>query len=77
MGGDSMVNKNIANVTVEVRMITLTSSDYPLVWRWRCRLPDRFGQRCRILARGRMNNVCVEFLDGFKVVTSGWAVRKA
>lgn len=56
---------------------------YPFVWRWHCRLPERHGQRCRIIAHGlwasrlRMNSVCVEFIDGHKVITSGWAVRKA
>ena len=29
------------------------------VWRWRCRLPERFGERCRVLAYGRMNSVLV------------------
>lgn len=39
-------------------------------WRVRTRLPERFGQPCRILARGKMNNQLVEFEDGYKVVTS-------
>jgi len=30
---------------------------------------------CRILLRGRMNSILVEFADGFKVVTSKHAVR--
>lgn len=50
---------------------------FPLYWRIRTRLPDRFGQRCRVLARGRMNSCLVEFPDGYKVITSRWAVRKA
>jgi hypothetical protein len=49
----------------------------PFVWWWRVRLPARKGQRCRVLARGRMNSVMVEFADGFLVVTSRYAVRKA
>jgi hypothetical protein len=50
---------------------------YPLVWRIRTRLPERRGQACRILVRGRrMNSVLVEFSDGFRVVTSRWAVRR-
>jgi hypothetical protein len=28
-----------------------------------------------VLARGRMNSVLVEFADGYRVVTSRWAVR--
>jgi hypothetical protein len=50
---------------------------YPHVWYWRARLPDRKGQPCRVLARGTMNSVLVEFEDGFQVVTSRWAVRRA
>lgn len=47
------------------------------VWFWRSRLPERKGQACRILARGTMNSCLVEFRDGFKVVTSRFAVRKS
>jgi len=46
------------------------------VWFWRSRLPDRKGEPCRVLARGRMNSVLVEFGDGTRVVTSRWAVRR-
>ena len=37
---------------------------------------DRYGQRCRIVARGKMNSVCVEFEDGSRVVTSRYPVRR-
>lgn len=47
------------------------------VWFWRKRLPERKGQLCRIIERGRMNSIMVEFEDGFRVVTSRFAVRKA
>jgi len=47
------------------------------VWYWRKRLPDRHGQPCRILVRGKLNSCLVEFQDGYRVVTSRWAVRKA
>lgn len=51
---------------------------YPLVWYWRARLPDRKGQRCRVVLRARrMNSVLVEFEDGYQVVTSRYAVRRA
>lgn len=46
------------------------------VWFWRVRLPERKGQACRVIARGKMNSVLVGFEDGFKVVTSRYAVRK-
>jgi hypothetical protein len=47
------------------------------IWFWRSRLPERKGQPCRILARGRMNSILVEFEDGYKAITSRYAVRKA
>jgi hypothetical protein len=45
-------------------------------WRWRSKLPERYGQRCRVLTRGRMNSALVEFADGERVITSRYAVRK-
>ncbi len=50
---------------------------FPFVWRWRCRLPDRKGMRCRVIIRGGKNTCLIEFEDGYKVTTSRWAVRKA
>lgn len=47
------------------------------VWYWRSRLADRHGQRCRVMVRGRMNSVLVAFEDGYQVVTSRYAVRRA
>jgi len=50
---------------------------FDYVWFWRKRLPERKGQACRVLVRGRrMNSILVEFEDGYKVVTSRYAVRK-
>lgn len=46
------------------------------IWYWRSRLPDRKGQSCRVLARGRMNSILVEFADGWQVITSRFAVRR-
>lgn len=45
-------------------------------WRWRTNLPERFGQRLRVLARGRMNSALVEFEDGERHVVSRFAFRK-
>lgn len=47
------------------------------VWYWRTRLPERKGQHCKVLARGKLNSVLVQFEDGWKVVTSRYAIRKA
>jgi hypothetical protein len=38
---------------------------------------DRKDQRLRVLARGKMNSVLVEFEGGYIAVTSGNALRKA
>lgn len=47
------------------------------VWHFRSRLPERRGQRCRVLLRvRRTNSVLVEFEDGFRVNTSRWAIRR-
>lgn len=45
-------------------------------WRLRCRLGDRHGQDCTVLAVGRMNSALVEFADGYRVITSRYAVRR-
>jgi len=52
---------------------------YPLVWRWKRRPVGnpRMGQRCRVLSRGGLNSVLVEFADGYRVLTSRHAVRRA
>ncbi len=52
-------------------------NEYPYVWRVHTRLPERYGQRCKIHLRGALNNVLVEFEDGFTVVTSRNYVRRA
>jgi hypothetical protein len=46
------------------------------VWRIRKRLPERFGQACRVLVRGSMNSVLIEFADGYRVVTSRNFIRR-
>lgn len=50
--------------------------DYPYYWRVHTRLPTRFGEVCRVLARGKMNSALVEFEDGFKVITSRNYIRR-
>ena len=50
---------------------------YDHYWYWRSRLPERKGSACRVLARSRrLGSVLVEFEDGFRVVTSRYAVRR-
>jgi hypothetical protein len=54
-----------------------TVPTYPYVWYWRTKLGERKGQRCRVLARGKLNTIAVEFEDGHRVTTSRYAIRKA
>lgn len=49
---------------------------YNYIWFWKTRLPERKGQPCRVVARGRMNSILVEFADGYRTLTSRHAVRK-
>jgi hypothetical protein len=62
--------------------------DYPYRWRVHTRLPERFGQACRIIPTpavagkprdypgGAKGSGIVEFDDGYKVITSRRYVRK-
>lgn len=47
------------------------------VYRWRKYRPEWYGRACRVIARGRMNSVLIEFADGERAVVSRYAVRKA
>lgn len=47
------------------------------VWWWRVNLPERKGQRCRIVARGTMNSAQIEFEDGTRHIVSRFAFPKA
>lgn len=50
--------------------------EYGFEWYWKAKLPERKGEACRILIRGGMNSVLVEFeRDGYRVVTASYAVR--
>jgi hypothetical protein len=74
----TFVRRTGAKPTVPV--IRKAAPEFTHVWRWRQSQMhpfDRFGQRCRILCCGKMNSATVEFEDGFQVVTSRYAVRKA
>ena len=51
-------------------------NEYPYIWRVKTRLPERKGERCKVLVRGAMNSALIEFEDGYKVVTSRNYIRK-
>ena len=53
-----------------------TPNPFPYQWFWKSRLAERKGLPCKVLARGKMNSILVEFEDGYKVVTWRYAVRK-
>lgn len=44
-------------------------------WRWKCKLPERHGQKCRVLSRGKLNSAKIQFEDGYIVISSRYAVR--
>ena len=48
------------------------------VFRWRRVLggAERHNARCAVLARGRLNSILIQFEDGWRVVTSRYAVRR-
>ena len=58
-------------------IIFSTDMEYSYIWFWKKRLPGRKGKACKVLARGKMNSILVEFSDGYKVITSRYAVRKS
>jgi hypothetical protein len=37
---------------------------------------DRKGERCAVLARGKMNSALIEFEDGYRVITSRNGLRR-
>lgn len=45
-------------------------------WRVRATLPDRFREPCRVIARGKMNSIQIEFTDGTRHIVSRYAVRR-
>jgi len=51
------------------------AADYPYVYFWNRQ--DRKGQPCKVTARSVMNSCRVEFPDGYVMITSRNAIRKA
>lgn len=49
--------------------------EFTYIYHWNRQ--GRKGQRCRLLARGKMNSILVEFEDGYQMITSGNAIRRA
>tara|TARA_R110000787_G_scaffold31143_9_gene82855 strand:- start:366 stop:539 length:174 start_codon:yes stop_codon:yes gene_type:complete len=55
--------------------MTAVTTDRRYIYRWNRQ--GRKGQVCTVTARGRMNSICVKFEDGYTMVTSGNAIRRA
>lgn len=53
-----------------------TSAQFTHFWRIRKWHPERHGQPCRVLARGALNTVLIEFQDGQRMTTSRWFIRR-
>jgi hypothetical protein len=51
----------------------LVPIDLPYIYRWN--REGRKGHPCRLLVRGKMNSILVEFADGHRMVTSINAIR--
>ena len=49
--------------------------EYNYYWFWKAKLPERNKEKCRVMSRGKMNSILIEFQDGYKVITSRYAVR--
>lgn len=54
----------------------MSDAPFDRVWRIRTNLPEKFGQRCRVLARGKMNSARIEFEDGVQHIVSRNSFRK-
>jgi hypothetical protein len=52
----------------------MTVLTYPYRYAWSRH--GRKGQFCRLLCRGKMNSILVEFEDGYTMVTSGNSIRR-
>lgn len=46
------------------------------VWKNNAKRALLFGRACRVISRGRMNSVLIEFEDGSREVTSRFAIRR-
>jgi hypothetical protein len=53
------------------------TSEYPYIWFWHKALPERWKQRCRILALIGVDRCTVEFEDGYQALVKRWALRRA
>lgn len=53
----------------------MTATALPYIYRWDRQ--GRKGQPCELIARGKMNSIEIRFDDGYRMITSGNAIRRA
>lgn len=53
------------------------TSSYPYLYAWKNneKRLTLYKRACRVVSRGRMNSICVEFEDGQREITSRNAIR--
>ena len=80
------LSHNKAGKGVTAEMTRTSSVEYvgepmksalPQLYIYRWDRQGRKGQTCRVTARGKFNSIRVEFEDGYVMITSGNAIRKA
>ena len=52
------------------------ADEWPYVWVWRRRRPERKGQHCKLVGVPTLGNCLIEFPDGFQVRAPRSAVRR-
>jgi hypothetical protein len=54
----------------------MSQNAFKYIWYWYKKCPGRKGQVCRVLTRGTMNSILIEFKDGGRYITSANGIRK-
>jgi len=49
---------------------------YVYGWKNNAKRQALYGRHCMVLARGKMNSVLVEFVDGSREIVSRWALKR-
>ncbi len=54
----------------------INCSDYNYIYRWKnnTKRTELYGRKCKVITRGKMNTILVEFENGERVTTSRYAV---
>ena len=54
----------------------LPADEWPYVWVWRRRHPERRWQRCKLVGAPTLDDCWIEFPDGVKILAPRAAVRR-